>query len=216
MEKLAAKIADHIARALEYDDEKRAVIAYGLAAMIQISVTILLVFLFALLSGVPVEAMIICLSVSVFRKYSGGAHAAAITLCTVYSVLYCVLTALAAKLLLFPVYHPVPMLIAILLIYSLSFFFVNKYAPVDSPNKPIKSEKKIRRMRRGSFVILSVYLFLSALFYALGYQLAVYSSYGISLLFGVAWQVFTLTPYGSKFIGLLNRFYNSLRREGLK
>ncbi len=68
MEKLARKLANNIALSLGYDDEKEAVVAYGLIAIIQVSIIILLVLLLGLLAGAPIEAMIICLSASILRK----------------------------------------------------------------------------------------------------------------------------------------------------
>ena len=46
---------------------------------------------------------------------------------------------------------------------------VNKFAPVDSPNKPIRTEKKKRRMRKNSFIILSAYFILSVIFFIFFY-----------------------------------------------
>lgn len=216
MEKLARKLANKIAVSLEYDKEKEAVVAYGLIAMIQVAVTVLLVLLLAILIGAPIEAMIICFSVSILRKYSGGVHAESAELCTFISILYCTGAAYLSKKLLLGIYSPIPMLAAVIAIYGLSYLIVYKYAPVDSPNKPIHTDKKRKRMRRGSFIILSVYLSLSIVFFVLGYEFKMLNSFGISLLFGVSWQVFTLTPLGSNLLGRLNIFFISLRKEAQK
>ncbi|NCB51879.1 MAG: accessory regulator AgrB [Clostridia bacterium] len=208
MEKMARKLASNISSSLGFDDEKEAVIAYGLIAIIQITITIVLVLLFGLLVGAPVEALIICLSVSIFRKYSGGAHAKSAELCTSFSVLYCTLTAAIAKRLLTEVYYSVPMALALIVIFSLSFFIVYKYAPVDSPNKPIRSAEKKNKMRKGSFIILSTYLIISVLFFILSNKYEIFKSYGISMLFGISWQIFTLTSYGAKFIEKMNKTIN--------
>lgn len=206
MEKLARKLASNISSSLGYDDEKEAVIAYGLIAIIQIFITVLLVLLFGILVGALAEALIVCFSVSILRKYSGGAHAGTIELCTGFSLLYCTTAAVISKWLLAGIYNPIPMAIAIIIIFGISFLVVNKFAPVDSPNKPIRTEKKKKRMRKGSFVILSVYLIISIAFFVLSFKYEVFKSYGISLLFGISWQIFTLTYLGSLFIGKMNDF----------
>lgn len=200
MEKIARKLASNIAFSLGYDDEKEAVIAYGLIAIIQIILTVLLVLLFGILVGAPVEALIICFSVSILRKYSGGAHASNAELCTLFTVLYCTLTAVIAKKILTGIYYPVPMAIIVLIIFCFAFLVVYKFAPVDSPNKPIRTKNKKKRMRKGSFIILVIYFVISAMLFILSYKSDLFKSYGISMLIGISWQTFTLTHLGAKFI----------------
>ncbi|MGI5971870.1 MAG: accessory gene regulator ArgB-like protein [Oscillospiraceae bacterium] len=207
MEKLARKLASKISASLNYDAEKEAVIAYGLIAIIQIAVTVLMIFIIGLLLDVYVEALIVCFSASIMRKYSGGAHAGSAELCTSFSIFYCLLTALVSKRLLTPVYHLLPMAAAAILIFALSLIVVYKKAPVDSPNKPIRTEKKIKRMRKGSFIILALYLVLSAVFFILGFRHENFRSYGISMLFGLGWQTFTLINPGALFIGTMNKIF---------
>lgn len=215
MEKLARGLASRIALSLGYDSEKEAVVAYGLIAIVQISVTILLALLFGFLVGAPVEAMIVCFSVSMFRKYSGGAHAHDADFCTIVSVVYCTLAAAVSKA-LSPYYHPNFMLVAIIIVYGATYYIAYKHVPVDSPNKPIKSEKKIKRMRSGSFMIITAYLALQLFFYFASNQLPAFRSYGISLLLGVSWQTFTLTLLGAILLNKLSELPKYFRKEDSK
>lgn len=205
MEKLAKKIANNIARSLDYDEEKEAVVAYGLIAVLQIFETFFLVLMAGLLIGAPAEAMIVCLAVGLLRQYSGGAHAGTAELCIGIGVIYSAAAAFISKKLLLSVYTPAAMLPAIIVLYAVSFILVKKYAPVDSPNKPIRTEKKRERMKKGSLVVLSVYFALSVLLFFAGYHVKTFNSYGISLLFGVAWQVFTLMPLGADFLHIVDK-----------
>lgn len=204
MEKLARKLAHNISSSLGYDDEKEAVVAYGLIAIFQVSMTILLVILFGFLIRAPIETLIICLSVSILRKYSGGAHAGTAEFCTFVTVVYCTLTALISKRVFADIYNPFAMAAAVILVFAAAFVIVYKLVPVDSPNKPIKTEKKIKRMRKVSFIILVVYFSISLTFFILSKASAVFQSYGISLLFGISWQIFTLTHPGRCFIERIN------------
>jgi len=203
MEMLVKKLASKISLSLGYDAEKNAVIAYGLLAIVQTSITIILTFLFGLLVHAPIEALIVCFAVSLYRKYSGGAHAYSANFCTVISVMYCTLAALLSRLLMQTYSHGV-MLITIPLVYITVFWISYRYVPVDSPNKPITSEAKIRRMRRGSYIIISAYMALQLVFLILDSHSAEFQSYAISLLFGVSWQAFTLTPVGGILLDKLN------------
>ena len=207
MEQLAKKLANNISLSLGYDAEKEAVVAYGLVAMIQISLTTALVLLLGILVGAPVEALIVCFSVSILRKYSGGAHAKTAEFCTCFSVIYCISAAVLTEKILVKIYDPFLMAVASVLIFALSFLIINKFAPVDSPKKPIRTDKKKARMRRGSFIVLLIYLVILVAFFALGYQNRIFQSYGISLLWGLSWQIFTLTHSGALFIEKMNQIF---------
>lgn len=204
MEKLARTLANKISLSLGYDAEKTAVIAYGLIAIIQIFITTLLVFLAGILAGVPVEALIVCFSVSIFRKYSGGAHAKTAESCTLFSVFYCTLAAVVSRRLLAGIYSPLPMAVSIILVFGLSFLVVYQFAPVDSPNKPIRTAKKRTRMRAGSFIILAVYFAISIMLFIISRRFTIFRSYEISMLLGISWQTFTLTSSGAQFIGKIS------------
>jgi accessory gene regulator B len=104
------------------------------------------------------------------------------------------------------------MLFIIIVVYALSFIAIFKLAPVDSPNKPIKTDKKKRRMRRGSFITLSVYFVLSILFLLLSLKYHNRGSLGISLLFGIIWQIFTLTKFGFYFLKKIDFSVNKIFR----
>ena len=212
MEKLARRLAGNIAASLGYDSEREAVIAYGLIAILQITVTVLLVLVFGLIVNAPVEALIVCFSVSILRKYSGGAHAHDADFCTVVSIVYCTLAAVASHLLA-GIYHPIAMAVAVPGVYAAALWIIHRYAPVDSPNKPITSEKKIRRMRRGSFTVVCLYLALQLGFYFTSGSNRSFVAYGISLLLGLSWQALTLTPIGAILLNRLNDLPKYARKE---
>lgn len=193
MEKLARKLANDITRSLGYDEEKEAVVAYGLIAMLQILVTVLFVLLLGILIHAPVEALIVCFSVSILRQYSGGAHAGSAELCAGIGVVYCTAAAFISRELLLTIYNPALMLAVVIAVYGISFLIIHKFAPLDSPKKPIRTPQKRKKMRRGSFLLLTIYFVLSVILLIFGYKVRVLCSYGVSLLFGVSWQVFTLT-----------------------
>lgn len=206
MEQLANKLANEIARSLGYDEEKRAVVAYGLIALIQIVVTVLLVLLLGILAGAPVEALIACFSVSILRKYSGGAHAGSAELCTGVAAVYCTAAAWLSQKLL-AAFHLSLMLAAIVIVFAVAFWVAFRYAPVDSPQKPIRTEAKRARMKRYSLLVLSVYLVISLILLAFGLQKESFNAYGISLLFGVAWQILSLTSLGRILLHSMNKAF---------
>jgi len=208
MRKLAIYLASKISAELKCDSEKETVIAYGLTAIIQILITLILIILFSSLTGTVPEALFVCLSGSLLRRYSGGAHASSAEICTAFSTLYCVAASVLAKGILFRLYDHTFMLACLLVCYALAFVIVRRFAPVDSVNKPIRSESKRRRLRKDSCITLIVYAAVSAALYMAGFRALRFRSLGIALLFGLLWQIFTLTPIGGRFVHGINNLFS--------
>ncbi|HEY5587492.1 MAG TPA: accessory gene regulator B family protein [Candidatus Paceibacterota bacterium] len=212
MEKLARKLASNIAISLDYNKEREQIVAYGLIAIIQTLITVFLGLIIGLFAGVPIEALIICFSVNILRKYSGGAHAGSIELCTSVAVIYIITFSLISRYLLSGVLNSYIMAIIIFIVYALSYLLIYKLAPVDSPKKLIKTDKKKKRMRKGSFTILTICFTVSIILFLLSQKKYISYSLGLSLLFGLSWQVFTLTKPGSSFIHLIDSAVSKIVR----
>jgi accessory gene regulator B len=210
MEILARKLANEIARTMQYDDEKEQVVAYGLIAIIQTAVTTVIVLLLGFLIGAPAEAMILCFSVSLLRRYTGGAHAETIELCTAISVIYCTVFSYVSRFVIGPAIGWCLLGAVSAGIYLAAFAVVYRRVPVDSPNKPIRTENKRKRMRKGSYLTLSVFFIVSVAVLLFGLKNNKVLSLQVSLLFGIAWQVFTLTKTGAGLIGRINDVYGKL------
>lgn len=205
MELIAKKIAKTISESINYDFEQEEIIAYGLIAIIQIFFSMFFVIVLSLLFHVLPEALILLFSVSILRKYSGGTHANSIELCTITSVLYSVGFALISKL--FALYlNNYQLILFSIIIFIFSYYIIYKYAPVDSPNKQIKTPKKINRMRKGSFIVLTFYLIISILFISLSQIYKIWTSLLISLIFGMIWQITSLTKFGALIAVKFNNF----------
>ncbi len=210
MEKLAIRLANKISRELNYDDEKKEVVTYGLIALLQLVFTVFFVIVIGLFFGTPVEALIICFSVSCLRKYSGGAHVGTMGLCTFIGVAYSIGFSLISRYLLLPVLSAPSLCFISVAVYMISFWAIYKLAPVDSPHKPIKTERKKKRMRKGAFLTLSFYMLVSIILLLLGKHELIFNSFALSLLFGILWQIFTLTKIGTAFLNRTDLIANIL------
>jgi hypothetical protein len=65
-------------------------------------------------------------------------------------------------------------------------------------------------MRKGTFYTLAIYSLISVIFLVFSFQSDRMKSYQVSLLFGVAWQVFTLTKAGVHFLDGVNTLYEKI------
>ncbi len=195
LELLSKKISNDLKQELNIDEDKRSIIEYGIFAFFHMAISILLVALIGLIFNVMLEALIISFSGAILRKFSGGAHASTSVNCAVLGVLTSVIPAYISKNI--NLNGEFIVIIGVLL-YIISLIIIYKLAPVDSPNKPIKKKEKIKRLKRGSIIILSMFMalvFINIIIYYIK-DINLFLLYSSCIYVGVLWQVFTLTKYG--------------------
>ena len=214
LEVLSKNISNNLKRELNLDEDKRSIIEYGIFAFFQMVISILLVAIVGFIFNVMIKALIVSFSGAILRKFSGGAHANTSVNCIISGTLMSVIPAYILNNIYLNKNYVV---ICGILLYIISFKIIYKLAPVDSPNKPIKKRGKIKRLKRGSIIILSIYMllvFINVIIYYIKDMnlMLVYSS---CIYVGILWQVFTLTKYGhvvvNKIDSLLIKFFNIVR-----
>ncbi|MGV8984057.1 accessory gene regulator ArgB-like protein [Clostridium sp.] len=215
MEKLSNNIANKVALELALDNDNREVIAYGTFAVMQMFLSIIFVFIFGLLFHVALEALIISFTAAILRKYSGGVHASSPGNCTSIGTIVCVGQAILISLLLSPVVNLKLIIILGVVIFFWSYYIIYKLAPVDSASKPIVKMEKRNRMKKGSIILLSVYLIIILVFIQL-YLSSGESKlliYALCLYSGILWQVFTLTTQGHLLVGKVDTILNHITKK---
>ena len=201
MEILAFNIAEKIAVEMNYDEDKKAVIAYGLTAIFQMATIFAVISIIGILFGFWYESIVIFLGVGIIRKSTGGAHSQTMKGCLVISVLsITILSTMARYFFALPFSKYVNFGISIFVfIFCFIIFYIR--VPVDSPNKPIVRPEKIRKLRRQSFLILTIFFLLSIVLIILTTWYNRFYSIAISIRLSMLWQLFTLTRIGAQFIG---------------
>lgn len=205
MERLANRVADKISLILSYQEEQRKVIAYGLTALFQTFFMTAIVLLLGAILNIFIESAILCFAVAILRKYSGGTHASSIASCTIIGVVFCIGFGILIKTISQVGISPIILIVLSVLVFAAAFIIAIKKAPVDSPNKPIRNEKKKRKMKIGTITLLSLYLAVSAVL-LYNYNLStVFVSLLLCFLLSVAWQMSSLTSPGKVFLEGLDR-----------
>lgn len=219
IEKLTNNIAEKISLELELDNDRKEVVAYGVFALVHTTVSILLVVVFGLIFGVLIEVLIISFTGSILKKYSGGAHASSPGICASIGLLIVGGLALLILFLITPLVNLIFVILLGFLIFVWSCYIICKLAPVDSAAKPIKTQKKRDRMKKGAILSLVVYLGI-VMFNIIMYLLSrekKFLVYSVCIYGGTAWQVFTLTYLGHLIIKKIDVFLNQIliymRRE---
>lgn len=212
MEKLTNNIASKVAAELKLDNNSREIIAYGMFALIHIALSIILVIIFGIMFHVAIEALIVCFVGGILRKYSGGAHASSPSTCAAIGTIICIGQALLFSYLIGTVITLNVLVLFGIVVFTLSYYFIRKLAPVDSPTKPIKTKEKKIRMQKGSIFILSVYsiiviINITAYIFLKDKRFLIYS---LCVYGGIAWQIFTLTRVGHIIMNSIDTFLNHI------
>ena len=203
MERFAKKLAESIGQSLGKTDDDVAVVAYGLIGILQFFAIFILSSAIGFACFIWYEVMIVFLSVGFLRRLTGGAHSSGIYSCLVYSVFFvCAISALARYAL-----TALPLGVScgiVAAIFAFGYVMIALKAPVAPPNKPVRTEAKRKRLRRGSFIVLSVFMALVVGALVASYFLEergvrVYSL-GMVLALSTLWQITMMTRIGQRFI----------------
>ena len=212
IENISKLIAEKVSSELNYDNERKEIIQYGTYALIQTLISIISVLILGLVFNIALEALIFLFTASILRKYSGGAHSESSNVCTLLGIIISICIGFLIKSSFFAKMNFELVVFIGIVIFVFGYFIVFKFAPVDTKNKPIKTEKKKKRMKKGSLKILTIYLFIEIfniiLYYNSGWSLA--RPVMLSIMLGVAWQCMTLTYIGNILLKTIDSFTNKL------
>lgn len=205
---LANRIAAVIAERLGYDDEQRAVMAYGLGAAIQMLQLLLIAFIFGIFFDCLIETMIIFWGVGLLRRTTGGEHCRTYMACILTSSLSVCLLSFVCRYLL-PGYLPVwnYILFGIIPAFGCFVWIAYKRVPKAAPNKPIDNPVKIKRLRRQCFTTVIIYLILAIVLLSLNWSDKRNISAFSALMAVLWWQSFTLTSWSSRLAQSMDRLF---------
>ena len=168
--------------------------------------------IFGIIFSVTAEALIICFVVSILKKYTGGAHAKSPSICATIGTIICISEALVIKhsITLFNLKNLIFCLSLFVFIWS--YFIILKLVPVDSKAKPIRTEAKKKRMKKGSIFVLSAYAIVVVInliiyFFLVNNKFLIYS---LCILGGVVWQTFAITITGHRFVEKMDSFLSQI------
>ena len=202
---LSNKISTIICHNLNITGEKKEVIEYGMIALVQMILFIMIIPIIGIFTGTALAALTICLTTSILRKYSGGVHVSSLNICTIIGVAFCFLASVLIQYVLDGWISLFWLSIVTTICYTLAFIVIYLKAPVDSENKPIKTLKKKIRLRKSCYIVLATYALITIGLIYLSYQFNMTTTYALCILFGLMWQILTLTKVGKSLIGRLDR-----------
>lgn len=214
IERISVKLGHNIADCINADKNKEEVITYGAFIMFQTLFSILLVLILGYTFNVFAEALIISFSGSILRKYSGGVHSVSPNRCAVIGAVISVSLGITSVFISKNIsLTMIAFLILIGLIYS--YCYICKYAPADSPQKPITNILKKNHLKNASIMtatIMYIIVGILILFYKYSHNI-VLLRYALCITFGVVWQTFSLTDFGHNVLHRIDSLFIKTQKE---
>lgn len=188
---------------LNLEDDDTAVLKYSLTIYSTTIIGYTVIILAALPFGVVDTALASVITSSMLRIFSGGAHASVSRNCILGGGVIFTFLGLLAKL-----FFPSSSIVLWLIVSGtvvFAFWSVHRYAPADTPGKPIVTKQQKDKLRKYSFVFL-VGWFAATLLCLMG-LVNVSGKLLYASTLGIIWQGFTLTPSGYRLIDFVDRLW---------
>lgn len=194
MEGIIDRILKLYKQHLDIDHKQEVILRYSLNLLISSIAGYALALLIAWALGIFSYVLVVMVTVSTLRVFSGGAHCSNAINCIVYGSITMNALGVLAKIIEF---STVTALISIGLIFFYGLWIVKKYAPADTPGKPISTKQKQDKLKKRSLAVVFIWFFivLGLMYYST--RLAHVMIYASSI--GILWQSFTLTKLGYSF-----------------
>lgn len=177
---MAMTLGNVIAREFNYDNVKRAKISYGLEAIIGLIIKSVVFTVVPFWFGVLKQSLIAMFTIAFIRYASGGMHCKTFIGCLIVSTAVYVSIGMLAKVLIINDYLYYILNIA-------SFLIIVLRAPVDPPEKPIKTKQKRYVMKLISILILLLLIYVS--------RITIENDVKNSIILGMYFQVLSLTGF---------------------
>lgn len=190
--KFSTKWAASLCKIHNLNQDKQAELAYAIEVLTITFVNALLTLTLGWSLGVFWGTLTCLLTVTAFRHNAGGGHSESPWRCGLVTIVIFPLLALLSRALVAwePFHADLISFVAILMGFALIF----KYAPVDSPQSPIVSPVRRKRLKR-----IAILIMLIAAIIIIGLRLNGWgkaSEIRLCIVLGILWFNFNLSPLG--------------------
>ncbi|WP_081214292.1 accessory gene regulator ArgB-like protein [Neomoorella thermoacetica] len=186
------------------------VILFGMRLFFTSASGYVALIIIASLLGILPYALAAAITASVFRIFSGGAHASSPLRCNLIGVGVFLVIGLVTKVCSFAgsVARNITIIITLF-----GMYIIYTYVPAETPGKPISSQIQRKYLRIISFSLLTIWCIVS--FWGLSYTPGINEKkIVLSSCLGMSWQLFTLLPLSYRVVGkvdtLLKHFIERL------
>lgn len=182
-ENISNKLTEVITNELDYNEDKKEIIAYAIETALLFVIGSLLIILLGYALNALIPAVMAAIFGGFLRRVSGGAHFNTPLKCLIIgSIIYSAIGVLAKRLLDYNLTNQYILIFSLLVAFLLVAFL----APVDSEAKPIHSSSLKFKLKLSSMIFIII-----------TYSIIHFVDYpvlSISAVLGVSYQSFTLLP----------------------
>lgn len=188
---LEKRLADTLRKEIGLAEDYIEVAIFGYRLFAYSLIGYILIGLVAYLLGTMGTTLVAAVTASIFRIFSGGAHASSQKRCVIVgTVVFNVIGLFSTAY-----YRVIPMYLlnyffAVTAVTALTIFII--YAPADTPGKPISARVQKNRLKGISVILLGFWIiFCNFIFKG---ETNIYKPYFLSSTLGLLWQSITLLP----------------------
>ena len=212
VEQISLNLAKRLGNKLDKNEEEIAVLNYGLFFLIHTSIAIVLTFLVGIVLGILTEIMIISISASLLKRYSGGVHSSSPNRCVISGLILSVIASFISKYIAINFdYINMVLFEVIIMIVSAVIFY--KKCPVPSKNKPLKKESTRIKLRKKAFQMMFLYtiiIIVLCIVYSFK-QIYWMKLASFSIVMGIVIQTIAITKSGDLLINFFEKIFDFVK-----
>lgn len=209
IEKISLNLSENLGDKLNKNKEEKEVLNYGIFVVIHTLMGLIATVLIGIITGMIIEIIIIFITSSWFKRYTGGVHATTPEKCLLISSILSLILSLFCKYIIFNININYIFIIGFFSIMTF-YYIINKKCPVSSKNKSLKRENTRRKLRKKAFNLLNRYFILLIILYIIYNFICIdiIKTIIISCILGIILQMIVLTEIGENFIIILDSSLN--------
>lgn len=203
---LAYRCANILMKQLKENHEKRRVYYYGLIIVFGAILKGLIIFSVSFLLGVLIPTIFTVLMFGSVRMIMGGSHLDKYWRCIFTSMAFFLIISLMSKY-SFSYWNSLSIAVFVGLTFIIAFSGILKWAPSDSPNRPITNEIEKKRFRNLSILYSFMWLLVISCVLILNITGRLSNSskiYIIAACFTFLLAIFAISPIGYKFFSFIS------------
>ncbi|MHB8065034.1 MAG: accessory gene regulator ArgB-like protein [Ruminiclostridium sp.] len=195
--------AKQLAAVLNENHNRKAVYYYGFYIVFGSLVKGIILISISLLLGILIPALLIVAVFGSLRMLAGGFHFDTFGRCLFISLGLFLAVALISQY-TYQYWNSISVVIFLILVFAISLYVLKKYAPRDTPTKPITDPLEIMKFKKLSIVYMCIWLIVCSILIVLNLNM-----YVIAMSFGVLLEIFSVTPVGHVFFNKIKTGLNN-------
>ena len=212
VEQISLNLAKRLGNKLDKNEEEIAVLNYGLFFLIHTSIAILLTLLVGIVLGIFTEIMIISISASLLKRYSGGVHSSSPNRCVMSGLILSVIASFISKYIAINFDYINMVLFEVIILIGSAVIFYKK-CPVPSKNKPLKKESTRIKLRKKAFQMMFLYtiiIIVLCIVYSFK-QIYWMKLASFSIIMGIVIQTIAITKLGDLLINFFEKIFDFVK-----